>query len=250
MTVSLSDLASLPFSVSTEELENEFRQVSARLEMIGLSPYEARAYIALVAHGYGETEAIAATAKIPRTSAYKVLRSLEEKNFAISTTGRPRIYKPESPKKIADRVVDEIRDTFQKLELLNEVVAEKGEPQLVYTVAGKERVIEKISELLDIATRSFIISTPAFSQLYSRGERKLHDCINRGIEVTIITKPLQRVPEGCTVVRNDRLLATDVITDGERALIASPDLATCGYTDNAQLAAHLERFLEILVEKG
>ncbi len=248
MNPTLPDMANLP--LSTEELENEFRRAAQRLEMIGLSPYEARAYIALVAHGYGETEAIANTAQIPRTSAYKVLRSLEEKGFAISTTGRPRIYKPETPKKIADKVVEEIRETFQKLELLHEVVAEKGEPQLVYTIAGKERVIEKIAEMLDVANRSFIIATPAFSHLYSRIEKKLHDCINRGIEVTLITKPLQRVPEGCQVVRNDRLIATDVISDGERALLASPDLAACGYTDNAQLAAHLERFLEILVEKG
>jgi len=43
------------------------------------------------------------------------------------------------------------------------------------------------------------------------------------------------------------LIATDIIADGERALLASPDLSACGFTDNAALAAHLESFLRILM---
>src|SRR2546427_178487 len=54
------------------DLDQEFERATRTLESIGLSGYEARGYIALVAHGYGSAETIAETAKIPRTSAYKV----------------------------------------------------------------------------------------------------------------------------------------------------------------------------------
>ena len=104
-----------------EALEREFQSVSGKLESLGLSTYESKAYIALIAHGYGNAELIAKTAQIPRTSAYSVLKSLEAKGFAIATSGRPVIYKPEPPSKIFERVKVELEETFQKLELIHEI---------------------------------------------------------------------------------------------------------------------------------
>ncbi|UCG68896.1 MAG: TrmB family transcriptional regulator [Thermoplasmata archaeon] len=231
-----------------EELEREFLNVSGKLESLGLSPYESKAYIALVAHGYGNAELIAKTAQIPRTSAYTVLKSLESKGFAMATSGRPVIYKPEPPSKIFERVKHELKETFQKLELIHEILRERGEPQLVYTITGKDKVTEKIGELLDKSTKNFIISTPAFFEVREKLGKKIQNAIKRGIEVTIITEPLQKVPKDVKVFRRKGLIATDVISDGESALIASPDLNACGYIENASLARHLEQFLEILME--
>src|SRR2546425_371136 len=67
------------------DLDQEFERATRTLESIGLSGYEARGYIALVAHGYGSAETIAETAKIPPTSAYKGLQSLCQKRFTIIT---------------------------------------------------------------------------------------------------------------------------------------------------------------------
>jgi sugar-specific transcriptional regulator TrmB len=231
-----------------EELEREFRNVSDKLQSLGLSTYESKAYIALVAHGYGTAELIAKTAQIPRTSAYSVLRSLEAKGYAIATSGRPVIYKPEPPSKIFDRVKTELEETFQKLEFIHEVLREKGEPQLVFTITGKDKVIDKITELLDKSTKTFIISTPVLSGIRDRLDKKIQNAMKRGIEVTVITEPLQKVPWDVKVVRRSGLIATDVVADGESALIASPDLDECGYIDNPSLAMHLELFLEILME--
>jgi len=228
-------------------LEKEYGAVSKTLESIGLSSYEARGYVALVAHGYGSAETIAETAKIPRTSAYKVLQSLCSKGFAISTRGRPTIFKPESPAKIKEKVIERLSESFDKLDLIHEILREKGEPQLVYTITGKARLLDKVGELLDRATESFIVATPSFYEIRERLSKKLENAINRGVRVTIITEPMQKVPEGSTVYWRKGLIATDIIADGERALLASPDLSACGFTDNAALAAHLESFLRILM---
>ncbi len=234
------------------DLEKEYENVSRTLESIGLSSYEARGYIALVAHGFGSAETIAETARIPRTSAYKVLQSLCAKGFAISTRGRPTIFKPEAPGKIKEKVIEHLSDSFDKLDLLHEILRDKGEPQLVYTVAGKGRVLEKIGELLDTSSESFIVATPTFYVIREPLVKKIESAIHRGLKLTIITEPMQKVPEGASVVWKKGLIATDIISDGQRALIASPDLSACGYTDNASLAAHLESFLQILMthEKG
>src|SRR2546425_12680589 len=115
------------------DLDQEFERATRTLESIGLSGYEARGYIALVAHGYGSAETIAETARIPRTSAYKVLQSLCQKGVAISTRGRPTIFKPEAPSKGKGRVIQPWEATVSELDLLHGVLRAKGEPQLVYT---------------------------------------------------------------------------------------------------------------------
>ena len=229
------------------DFDKEQEALARTLESIGLSGYEARGYLALVAHGYGSAEVIAETAKIPRTSAYKVLQSLCQKGYAISTRGRPSIFKPEPPSKIKTKVFDHLNDTFAKLEMMHEVLSDKGEPQLIYTITSKARVLAKIGELLDTATHAFIVATPQFYEIRENLAKKLENAVARGIRVTVITEPLQKIPEGVSAVWRKGLIATDIIADAERALIASPDLTACGYTDNPYLAAHLESFLQILM---
>jgi sugar-specific transcriptional regulator TrmB len=232
---------------SSADLDREQEALAKTLESIGLSGYEARGYLALVFHGYGSAEVIAETAKIPRTSAYKILQSLCQKGYAISTRGRPSIFKPEPPNKVRTKVFEHLAAAFQRLEEMHEILSDKGEPQLVYTIASKERVLAKIAELLDSSTSTFIVATPQFSEIRERLVKKLENAFDRGIRVTVITEPLQRIPPGATPVFRKGLIATDIIADGERALIASPDLSACGYTDNPYLARHLESFLEIVM---
>jgi sugar-specific transcriptional regulator TrmB len=232
------------------DLAVEFKEASVRLGMIGLSPYESMTYIALVAHGFGDAETIAETAGIPRTSSYKVLQSLQRKGFAIATSGRPVIYKPEAPSKMREMVEAQIRETFEKLELLHDIVGEKGEPQLVYTITGRKKVLAKIGEMLDMSASKFLISSPVFAEIRDELGKKLSNAIQRGVEVTVITAPFQRVRENVKVVRNSSLIATDVISDEQRALLASLDLNACGYTDNPELSHHLLRFLEILISSS
>ena len=230
------------------DLREEYEKASKTLESIGLSTYEARGYIALVAHGFGSAETIAETAGIPRTSAYKVLQSLCSKGFAMSAQGRPMIFKPEPPSNIKERVMRHLSDTFDKLDTVHEVLRDQGEPQLVYTITEKERVLKKIGELMDAATSSFMVSTPTFSEIREHLIKNIDNAVKRGIRFTVVTAPMQKIPEGIDVHWRKGLIATDVISDGQTALIASPDLGACGFTDNAHLAKHLESFIEILME--
>jgi sugar-specific transcriptional regulator TrmB len=232
------------------DLAEEFKEAAARLGMIGLSPYEAMTYIALVAHGYGDAETIATTAGIPRTSSYKVLQSLQQKGFAVATSGRPVIYKPEPPRKMREAVETQISETFEKLELLHEVIEEKGEPQLIYTITGKDKVFAKVGEMMDKSTDTFIISTPVFSEIREFLGKKFTNAIQRGVKIIVITQPLQRVRDEVEVIRNENLIATDIISDHQRALIASLDLSACGFTDNADLTRHLSRFLDIMINSS
>ena len=70
-----------------DAISSRLEKVAEMLKMFGLSSYEAQAFSALIYHGVANADVIADTAKIPRTSAYKVMESLVEKGYARETEG-------------------------------------------------------------------------------------------------------------------------------------------------------------------
>jgi HTH-type transcriptional regulator, sugar sensing transcriptional regulator len=232
------------------QTSEEFRKAAEVLGKVGLTQYEARAYIALVARGLGDAATLATAAGIPRTSAYKVLESLAEKGYAKPTGGKPILFRPTPPLDVAETLKGAIQEVFEKLAQLHRVVAEHGEPQLVYLLSGRERVLQKIGELLDQSTGAFILTTPQLADVRDELGKKIQHAVKRGVRVTFITTPLQRIPEGVEFVPRENLRATEVLSDGAHALLAAPGLEACGFTDNPILIAHLKQFLEMVLEKG
>ncbi|HXY47588.1 MAG TPA: helix-turn-helix domain-containing protein [Thermoplasmata archaeon] len=228
----------------------EFRQAAEVLGKVGLTQYEARAYIALVARGVGDAATLATAAGIPRTSAYKVLESLAEKGYAKPTGGKPILFRPTPPLDVAESLKGAIQEVFEQLAQLHRVVGEHGEPQLVYLLSGRDKVVAKIGELLDQSTQSFILTTRQVAELRDDLGKKIQHAVKRGVQITFVTAPLQRVPEGVEYVTRENLLATEVLADGAHALLAAPGLEACGFTDNPILTAHLKQFLEVILEKG
>ena len=232
------------------DISQEYRRVVEVLEQVGLTRYESRAYIALVARGYGDAGSLAQIAGIPRTSAYKVLETLCQKGYAFRTGGKPTLFKPQPPLQVAERLGKNIQETFEKLEALHQVVGDHGEPQLVYLLYGKEKVLGKMAELLDQSTRSFILTAPQLAEIRESLGKKIANAQKRGVEITFITAPAQKIPEGVRHVPRQNILAIDVLADGAHALLAAPNLDACGFTDNPILAEHLKQFLDIVMERA
>ncbi len=235
--------------MNIDDMFDEYRTMVNTLQKLGLNLYESRAFIALVALGVGSADVIAKNAMIPRTSAYKVLESLVEKGFAVELEGRPKQFKPSDLKELKETLISEISELFDKLEFVQEFLMEKGEPQLVYTIYGRERVLKKIGEIIDLTEKELIISTPIFSEIRKNLIKHLEKALNRGAHIVVITSKSQKVPEGIEVYRREGLIATDIVSDNHRALLASPELNACGYTDNPALAQHLTHFINIMIEK-
>lgn len=227
----------------------EKEDILSLLRRTGLSDYEAKAYLALVLRSHGTAEDVADTADIPRTSAYKVLEALRQKGFVTSKGGRPAVFHHAPPLEIRDRLAAEMERGFQLLDSLRGSQTEKGSPQLVYTIMGKERVMAKIGEMLDMSKERFFLSSPDLTELINELASKFSNALKRGVHVTVVAQPSVRVPDATEVIRKQDLLATDVITDYEVALMATPDLSICGFTDNPFLAAHLDNFFQMSLER-
>ena len=232
------------------ELETEYRKLASVLEKLGLSDYEARAYVALVVKNHATADELADISMLPRTSVYKALRTLEEKKYVTSTVGRPTTYHPVSVEEIRARTLTELNEMFDKLASIKGMLSEKGTPQLVYTIIDKKRVMAKIGDMIESAKRTIMISTPVIAEIRSVHGQKFKDAINRGVKIVIITIPGAKVPVSTEVHRKTDLLATDLISDSEMAMIASPDLELCGFSDNPFIAEHLERFMRMAIGRS
>lgn len=227
-------------------LLSEYLSIARTLGRLGLSEYEARAYVALVALGSGSANIVANIAHIPRTSVYKVMARLERAGYVRRKPGRPASFTPVDPSEVSKKIVAEVEECFGVIASAKEVLSQKGVPQLVYTIMGKERVLQKIGEMMDKAEHTFVMSCPSLSEIRRTLGKQLSNCVSRRVEVILITSPFVKAPQGVRVVRRTGLIATDVISDGKTALIAAPDLTACGYTDNEALSKHLEEFLKIM----
>ena len=229
-------------------LLERYKKVRDDLALLDFSEYETRAYIALVALQTSDAETIAQTAQVPRTSMYKVLEGLVRKGYVSVTEGRPRQYVPEPPLVLKERVFSRLGESFDDLESIHGILREKGMPQVIYTITGQQRVLNKMGDLVDMAKQRIMLSTSNASVLLDSLEKKFLAARKRGVEISVITLPGQKFIPDVEIMRRTGLIATDMVVDGRNALIAGASLEACGFTDNAVLAQHLEGFLTMMMQ--
>ncbi|MCL5874314.1 MAG: TrmB family transcriptional regulator [Candidatus Thermoplasmatota archaeon] len=232
-----------------EDFEKELAEVSKYFESFAMTDYELRGFLALILLGASTPDSIAMTAKIPRTSTYKVLEKLEERGFITSLEGRPKVFKAKNIYEIRKNFSKNLDVLFEKLTDMNELLTQQGLPQLIYTIYGRERVLEKMKEVLNSAERFASISTPKLRELRQELGKEIESAITRNVTVSVVAPDNQRVPQGTRVFRNNSLIATDMVSDGTRALIAAPDLSACGFTDNPLLAEHINSYIDMLMNR-
>lgn len=233
-----------------EAISDQLTRIAEMLKILGLSSYEAQGFAALVYHGVANADTVADSAGIPRTSAYKVMESLVEKGLAKYTEGRPRMFKPEDMNKIRSDFEGKLNDLFVELRKLQDMLPSKGEPQLVYTIHGREQVMEKLAEMFNLSEKEIYICTPRVREIRTDLKKTIDNAVKRGVNVIFVTPPNRKVPPNINVYRKEGLIATDVVSDKSRAMLASPDMEACGYTDNPVLALHVYQFISMIIDSS
>lgn len=94
----------------------EDQPLSAQLGRLGLTTYEAKAYVALVARDSFTAAQVARHADLPRQRIYDVLESLVNKGMAAARPGRVIKYAATEPSLAIQRLVTARRDELSQLE--------------------------------------------------------------------------------------------------------------------------------------
>ncbi len=95
---------------------------------LGLTMYEARAYLALIRRESYTAAQLARAARVPRQRIYDVLESLVRQRLAIMRPGRVASYRAIAPDVAVGRLVDERREELGRLEQVAGRLAEALAP--------------------------------------------------------------------------------------------------------------------------
>jgi sugar-specific transcriptional regulator TrmB len=162
-----------------------------RLSRLGLTSYEARAYVALLRRDSSTAAETARLAGLPRQRVYDVLSSLVEKGLASTRPGKALKYSATAPEQALERLLGAHRQELSELERDTVAMIEQLMPAYL---AGQEHTdpLEYIEVLRD---------RKAINERFSELEAGIKH------EILVFTKPpyatpIQEDTEGLDVVRS------------------------------------------------
>lgn len=160
-------------------------EIISKLKDLGLNEYQSKVYLAMLKKHPATGYEISKLANIPQSRTYDTLKSLEGMHIAVSTGTNPVTYTPIKPKELTKRYKRKFNSTIDYLEKkLPDIKVDKyTEP--ILTISGKNKVSEKLIEIINNAKRCVTISL--FAQDFKYLEQPLLDAYNRGLEVKIVT---------------------------------------------------------------
>ena len=121
------------------------------LKVIGMTMYEAQAYVTLTSLIQGSADEVSKNSDIPRSKIYDVLKKLNEKDFIEVEDGRPLTYIAKSPVEVLSRekenITSQIDDTITRLTN----IYENGMSQVqapIWRIYGVEKIINQEVEII------------------------------------------------------------------------------------------------------
>lgn len=178
------------------------------LQALGLTEYEARAYVALLGLGRAQPAKIARASRIPRPKVYETLERLEARGLATRTQSAPLEYAPLSTREYIARAQREFGSRIEGLERALSRLTPDPTPEAVYPLRGEGAIRGLIEDIVGNARRS----------LHLAGDAGIVDAlearVGRGVEV--VRGAIEGLPAIAAAGQGPLLVARD----GEAAVVA------------------------------
>ncbi len=172
-------------------MSQRIEELVARLRNLGLSSYEAKAYLVLVKNGVMTSTEIAKEARIPQPRVYDVLKGLEEKGLVMVSEGRPRLYRAEDPRVALKRLIESVerrlREEYnQTITLIENMLGrEKRAPsEEIWKIESLQKIKAKLVDLIELAEYELLIS--AYEHVLEDIRNRLKKLGRRGVSVCLV----------------------------------------------------------------
>jgi sugar-specific transcriptional regulator TrmB len=165
-------------SVISEDLINKLNQM-------GFTNYEAKAYLALVKNNPATGYEISNVAHVPRSVIYSTLRKLESRGYVTSVHEKPRRYIPLSPKQLLSRLDS---DFSEKMALLREELqdfVEMPETEGFWNIRGYDNMLQICRSNIQEAEELICIS--GWKREVEELREDLLKARERGVEIIIFS---------------------------------------------------------------
>lgn len=209
--------------------------LTVSLEEFGLSNYEARAYVTLVAKGTISASELAYYSELPRTKVYPILLKLEKKKLAIISKSKPRMCTAIAPEDAFDDVVQE---QINKVNAMNTLVTNlkkvsedskksRGSVEKRYFDLNANSVLNQLRTMIEGSKSSIHIMADQWGLgLLAECKEQMLTVLRRDLEVKIIipssllgAESIKQIPDGAKTRISDITQNCFVFDETELMLI-------------------------------
>ncbi len=173
------------------------RESIEALEIMGLTDYEIRAYVALTSLITADASEISLAANVPRSKVYQVLKSLVKKEFIEMSKGKPLKFTVVPPLDVFYRSSQHIKKRLDQAESELSNIYESQIPQVpapIWILHGVEKIVNKEMEIISRAEESiFILGGLMFPGEPERIREGVEKSIKKNVDVRILTVPKSSV---------------------------------------------------------
>ncbi len=174
-------------------------RIIASLMKLGLTRYEALAYLALVKLGSGTVSDIHRISGVPTTKLYEVLNRLEARGWVDILRERPLKFKARPPREVLDTAVQDIlRDVEDTKNILDQIYEKRLEVERsdVWMVRGFNNVESKMISMIRNARERVLLALSRLAVNFLNKARKaLLDAYWRGVDVKVLMGRIDKVPD-------------------------------------------------------
>lgn len=158
-----------------------------RLQQLGMSGYEAKAYLALVAAGEPlNGYEVAKRSGVPRSTVYETLGKLTASGatYEVRTREDAVSYLALPPKSLLDRLSRHYESTLDSLREALPTIASPPRVHLIHDLTGRVALIERAKDVINGAQRDLFLSV--WPEEIASLEGLVQDADHRGVNVTIM----------------------------------------------------------------
>ena len=155
------------------------------VQELGLSEYEAKAYLALLDESPASGYKVAQNSGVPRSKIYEVLNGLVRRGVVLVNHGEPVQYAPLSPKELVDRRRHEMEQSVDVAEKgLEQYVSNSISRGVIWDIAGRDEIFERAREIASRAERTILAEV--WHEDASELREVLFEASTSGVDVEVV----------------------------------------------------------------
>jgi sugar-specific transcriptional regulator TrmB len=156
-----------------------------RLQALGFSQYEARAYCALLQKSPANGHEVAKLAGIPTSKIYETLERLKHKGAVLVQRSEPTLWAPVPHRELVGRLRQDMESTFSAVEQGLAQLGYEQDTALTWSLSGRGHVVDSMRRAIGRARERLTGALPA-RELTELGP-SLAAAIERGVSVDLVT---------------------------------------------------------------
>lgn len=128
------------------------------LERLGISTYEARAYLALLKSGPVTGYQLSRASGVPRSRIYETLEKLAARGMVVTRHERPQLYAAVDYDQVLARRAEEMKEALARARVCCAGISRRGDDEDgVWNITGRANILAKARAMVDSAQKSIAV---------------------------------------------------------------------------------------------